>query len=98
MRVARFILSFGMFHRASLKLILLHLALVNSLLRTIVNRSSFTVARVDGDVLTRSRHWYIRPISSGVRARSRGTTFAILGGRTSSAEFLTFCLHSMAHR
>src|SRR5690606_28180407 len=49
-----------MVHRASLKLISLHLASVSSLLRTIVSRSNFTAARIDGDVPTRSRYWYMR--------------------------------------
>jgi hypothetical protein len=86
----RFILSFGIVHNASLKLISFQVALVSSLLRTIVNSKSLTAALIDGVVPTRSMYRYIRPISIGVNALSRGSNFAMLAGRTRSAGFSTF--------
>ncbi len=94
----RFIRSFGIVQSAALKLISLQVALVSSLLRTMVSNSSLAAARIDGVVPMRSMHWYIRPISSGVSARSRGSNLAMLVGRTNSAGFSTFWPRSMAQR
>src|SRR5690625_2166361 len=57
----RFIRSFGIVHNASLKLISLQVALVSSLLRTIVSNNSLAAARFVGLVPTRSMYWYISP-------------------------------------
>ena len=94
----RFIRSLGIVQSASVKLISLHVALVSSLLRTIVSNSNLAAARIEGVVPMRSMYWYIKPISSGVSARSRGSNFAIVDGRTRSAGFSTFWPRSIAQR
>ena len=94
----RFIRSLGIVQSASVKLISFHVALVSSLLRTIVSNSSLAAARIEGVVPIRSMYWYIKPISSGVSARSRGSNLAIVDGRTKSAGFSTFCPRSIAQR
>lgn len=86
----RFIRSLGIVQSASVKLISLHVALVSSLLRTIVSNSSLAAARMEGVVPMRSMYWYIKPISSGVSAQSRGSNLAMVVGRTKSAGFSTF--------
>ncbi|MNE90701.1 hypothetical protein D3C80_1882440 [compost metagenome] len=87
-----------MVHRASLKLISSQVALVSSLLRTMVSNSSLAAALTEEAVPMRSMYWYINAISSGPKARSRGSNLAMLAGRTRSAGFSTFWPRSIAHR
>lgn len=78
MRVSALHPLMGIVHSASLKLILLHVALVSSLLRTIVSSRSLATARTDVAVPVRSMYRYISAIWSGVNARSRCSKFAKL--------------------
>src|SRR5690625_464464 len=75
----RFIRSFGIVHNASLKLISLQVALVSSLLSTIVSNNSFAAARFVGLVPTSSMYWYISPLTSCITASYCGTTYTCLG-------------------
>ena len=93
-----FILSDGIVQVPLLKSTSFHVAMMNSVLRTIVIRMSFTASFKVGKVLTVSSDLNSTPISSGCRQRSRGLNMAIAEGLISAAGLNNPCPRSLAYR